>query len=167
MMGKATSLVWTLAISAMVLLACSTSKSGNRSEKRAQTAAYINERLAQHEFKIYVTYMYPQRYPSKAITSDYFVKLSEGRLISNLPYFGQVQVPTLTYPSQGLNFDLPVKDFSEKYNEKKHRTDIKLHVSTDEDYYEYLISIYDNGNADITVRPQKRDIIRFSGELDM
>ena len=150
-----------------MLQSCSTASTATRSQRQAETAALVGERLEKHDFKIYVSYMSPQRYPSRDITSDYYVKVGDGRLISNLPYFGQAQVPTMTYPAQGLNFDLPIKSFSENYNEAKLRTDMKIHVSNDEDSYEYVISLFDNGTADIMVRPQKCDYVRFSGEIEM
>ena len=111
--------------------------------------------------------MAPQRYISRVITSVYGIEVKDGWLKSNLPYLGQVQIPTV-YPSipKGLNFQEEIRDYSVVDNPKKHRAEINLFVRNEEDSYLYSIYIYYDGKAEIMVRPAKRDFIRFYGDVE-
>lgn len=147
-----------------MLTACATSE--QRLQRQAERAAAVAEMISQKAFKIRVDHMYPQRYPSRPVMSEFWLELRDGVLNSYLPFFGQVQMPSMQTQSQGLNFEAPVLAFDESRNDRKQYTEFAMRVRSEEDAYLYVVTIYDNGNAEIYVRGNNRDYIRFSGEIE-
>ena len=153
-----------LALLVVLMSACGSQLS--RSEKAVAQAAYVRDQLSAQSFRILVDYMFPQRYPSRPVMSDFWMEMKDGRLNSYLPYFGQVQSPSPYSQDQGLNFESDIKNYTEKRNDRKHRTEIQFNAKSNDDYYLYKLFIYDDGNAEIDIHSQRRDAIRFSGEME-
>lgn len=158
---KTSSLV---ALLAVVISGCGSQQS--RLEKAAAQSAYVHEQLSARSFRIRVDYMFPQRYPSRPVMSVFWLELKDGVVNSYLPYFGQVQSPSPYSQDEGLNFETETRNYTEKRNERKHRTEILFNVKSSSDYFLYKIFVYDDGNAEIDVHSNRRDYIRFSGELE-
>ena len=127
----------------------------------------LKSKVENLDFSIRISDMAPQRYLSRIVTSIYGIEVKDGWLNSNLPYLGQVQIPT-SYTSipKGLNFQEEIRDYSVNDNQRKHRAEINLYVKNEEDSYLYCIYIYYDGKAEIMVRPAKRDFIRFYGDVE-
>ncbi len=149
-----------------VMTMTSCASTADKAQRAAQNRQYVQEQLAAETFKIKVDYMYPQRYPSRPIMSDFWLEMKEGSVNSYLPYFGQVHMPSLYSIDEGLNFETPIQNYTKRRNERKHRTEIQFNAKSRDDYYAYSIYIYDDGNADISVHSNRRDAIRYSGELE-
>ena len=148
----------------MALVSCHTPQTNLQNNSAA--TALQHEQLPQLAFKVRVSQMYPQRYYSRPVLSEFTLEVKDGWLYSNLPYIGQVHSPSFYSVSKGLNFEAPIQDFAKRRNEKKHSNEFEFAVKNEEDSYVYVVTIYDNGTADIYVRAQKRDAIRFSGDLE-
>ena len=151
-------------VSILLLAGCATSE--QRLQRRAEREAAVAEMISNKSFKIRADHMYPQRYPSRPVMSEFWLQLHDGVLNSYLPFFGQVHTPSMLTPSQGLNFEAPVLAFDESRNDRKQYTEFDICVRSDEDAYLYVVTIYDNGNAEIYVRGNNRDYIRFTGEIE-
>ena len=149
-----------------ILIFASCATSAEKAQRAAETSRQVQEQVAAETFIIKVDYMYPQRYPSRPIMSDFWLEMKEGSVNSYLPYFGQVHMPNAYGIDEGLNFEVPVKNFIKQRNDRKHRTEIQFNARSADDYYLYTIFIYDDGKADISVSSNRRDAIRFSGELE-
>ena len=149
-----------------VMTMTSCASTADKAQRATQNRQYVQEQLAAENFKIKVDYMYPQRYPSRPIMSDFWLEMKEGSVNSYLPYFGQVHMPSLYSIDEGLNFETPILNYTKRRNERKHRTEIQFNAKSRDDYYAYSIYIYDDGNADISVHSNRRDAIRYSGELE-
>ena len=148
----------------MALVSCHTPQTNLQNNSAA--TALMNGQLPQLAFKVRVSQMYPQRYYSRPVLSEFTLEVKDGWLYSNLPYIGQVHSPSFYSVSKGLNFEAPIQDFAKRRNEKKHNSEFEFAVKNEEDSYVYVVTIYDNGTADIYVKAQKRDAIRFSGDLE-
>lgn len=148
----------------LALVSCATS--AEKAKMAAETARQVKEQVEAETFKIKVDYMYPQRYPSRPVMSDFWLEMKEGSVNSYLPYFGQVQMPSAYSIDEGLNFETHIKNFVKQRNDRKHRTEIQFNAKSPDDYYLYTIYVYDDGKADISVNSNRRDAIRFSGELE-
>ena len=150
--------------SVMALVSCHTPQTNLQNNSAA--TALQHEQLPQLAFKVRASQMYPQRYYSRPVLSEFTLEVKDGWLYSNLPYIGQVHSPSFYSVSKGLNFEAPIQDFAKRRNEKKHNSEFEFAVKNEEDSYVYVVTIYDNGTADIYVTAQKRDAIRFSGDLE-
>ncbi len=153
-----------LFLTAFLFVACASTV--KNSQKLDDMSDDVRRALQEKCFCIVVNDMMPQRYFSKNLNSYHDIKVKGNVLESNLPYMGQVQVPSAysSFP-KGLNFTEKIRDFSQSDNPRKKRVEISLKVKNEEDSYIYNVFIYYNGNADITVKPSKRDFVRFHGDL--
>ncbi len=152
-----------LYLSLVFLFACNTA---NKNMADIQMPQSVRDAIEKREFTIQVNDMAPQRYHSRILTSPYDIKVKDGLLYSNLPYLGQVQTPSVyTSTPKGLNFIEEIKEFSFTDNTRKKRVEITIKVRNEEDAYVYQISISYNADAEVIVRPMKRDFIRFYGQL--
>ncbi len=161
---KTSTAILCCALAVLGLASCAST--ADKAQRAVQNRQYVQEQLAAETFKIKVDYMYPQRYPSRPIMSDFWLEMKEGSVNSYLPYFGQVHMPSLYSIDEGLNFETPIQNYTKRRNDRKHRTEIQFNAKSRDDYYAYSINIYDDGNADISVHSNRRDAIRYSGELE-
>ena len=74
----------------------------------------------------------------------------------NVPYGG----------GKGLIFNAPITGYR-KESLKKGKTRIDFKTGNEEDKYEYSLTIYSDGSANIHIQPMNRQAISYSGELDI
>lgn len=148
---------------AVMLGSCATT--AEKAQREAEQRRHVAEQVGERNFKIVVDYMYPQRYPSRPITSEFWLELKGDRVNPYLPYFGQSQMPSLYGIDEGPNVESEVRDYREQHNTRKHRTEIQFSTRTNDDTYHYVVYIYDDGKAEIYLRSNRRDSIRYSGEV--
>ncbi len=145
-----------------LLTACATQQ--QREERQARTKAAVAEMLAKRHWQIDVTQMGTLRYGSRMVTPDFFLQLRGDTLCSYLPFLGQAYQAPMASPPQGLNFEKTVQNYVES-RPKANFTRMEMDVRTQEDTYHYMVEIYDNGKASISVRSMNRDPVNFEGDL--
>ena len=136
-----------LCLSGMLAMQSATAQS--RSEKKAQTERNVREAINADHYKINVDYMQPMKGRSRALTSYFGVAY-------NVPYGG----------GKGLIFNAPITGYR-KESLKKGKTRIDFKTGNEEDKYEYSLTIYSDGSANIHIQPMNRQAISYSGELDI
>ncbi len=147
----------------LAAMGCASSRSS--AERAVETQMAVWEALANRHLRINVRQMHPTRYSSRTLSYGFFLELKGDKLESYLPYMGQVYQAS-AISNEGLNFEAPIISYRET-RPKKNLTRIELEVRTKEDFYHYLLEIYDNGTAYIRVRGQNRDSISFDGDCDV
>lgn len=65
---------------------------------------------------------------------------------------------------KGLNFTSHIDGYRET-RVKKGLTRVELVTTNDEDTYYYMIEVFDNGWASISVQMRQREHIRYDGEM--
>ena len=143
------------------MLAMQPAAAQSRSEKKAQTERSVREALN----KIQVDYMQPMRGRSRALTSDYSIEIRNDSVFSYLPYFG-VAYNVPYGGGKGLIFNAPLTGYK-KESLKKGKTRIDFKTGNEEDKYEYSLTIYSDGSANIHIQPMNKQAISYSGELDV
>ena len=143
-----------LCLSGMLAMQPATAQS--RSEKKAQTERSVREALNAGQYKIKVDYMQPMRGRSRALTSDYSIEIRNDSVFSYLPYFG-------------VAYNVPYAPLTgyKKESLKKGKTRIDFKTGNEEDKYEYSLTIYSDGSANIHIQPMNKQAISYSGELDV
>ena len=149
-----------LCLSGMLAMQSATAQS--RSEKKAQTERNVREAI---NAKINVDYMQPMKGRSRALTSDYSIEIRNDSVFSYLPYFG-VAYNVPYGGGKGLIFNAPITGYR-KESLKKGKTRIDFKTGNEEDKYEYSLTIYSDGSANIHIQPMNRQAISYSGELDI
>lgn len=154
--------------SACLLMAACSSQRLTPEQKLANEARVtrqVRDAIDNRTMTIEVNNMMPIRGGMKHLNDSYNIRLSGDTLYSYLPYFGRAY--TVPYGGgRGLHFQAPLQDYVVSHP-KRDLTVIQLLVTNDEDQYHYMIELYDNGRANLTVRATERDQISFSGEMKL
>ena len=152
-------------VAVIVFAACSTLTPAQKAERRAKVEQAVNQALEEREYKIDIDMMYPRSGQARNVTSDYSLQVKGDSVYSYLPYFGRAY--NIPYGGgKGLNFKSPITNYkSEK--DQKGTTFIYFNVNNEEDYMEFKLEVFDNGNASIDLTPREREPISFSGKLDL
>lgn len=152
-----------LAMAALLLAGCASQQ--ERTARRSLVRNAVAEAVAKRAVHIGITAMNTMRYGSRTVSPDFFLELRGDTLRSYLPYLGQVHQAPMTTPSQGLNFEAPVRNYTVN-NKRGNVAQMELDVSTREHAYHYRIEVYETGQAYIHVRAQHQDPISFDGHLE-
>ncbi len=131
--------------------------------KAAHVAQLVQEKVSARHFTIMVNYMYPFRGPSQPLTDRWSLAVDNDTVSSYLPYFG-VSYRQPYGGGKGLHFEGPIHEMQID-NSKKTFVQVSFITNNDAENLMYLIDVYDNGTAEIAVRSENSDPIRFSGEL--
>ena len=119
----------------------------NRNEKKARTERAVKEAIAAKQYKINVDRMQPMRGGSRNLTTNYTLEIRNDSVFSYLPYFG-VAYNAPYGGGKSLNFNASIK------------------TRSDEDNYEYRLTIFPDGSTSIHVQPMNKQSISFTGEMD-
>lgn len=148
----------------VVMAGCGTVDQATRAQRAQARAQQVMQALNDQHYTIDVNYMHPLRGPGNRYVQGYSLEVKGDTLISYLPYFGDVWRTTSYGEQQGLNFTGPIT----AYNARQVGQDevlVVLETESKEDRYQYQLTIFSNGRADIQVLGQNRDGISFSGEM--
>lgn len=132
--------------------------------KKSEKKEWVKKQLESGRYEIEVDKMSPRRGNTKHLSSDYSLKLRGDSVISYLPYYGRVY--SAPYGGSGsLDFTTLVSDYKLTYD-KKGKATIKFNAKTDEDTYAFVVNVFENGSASVSVSCMNRQSILFYGELD-
>ena len=148
----------------IMAISCATSEAARqeKAEWAERMAHSVADSIANGRFQIDVDRAHPQ-YGGRVIdlTGSYYVRVTGDTLLSRLPFFGVAY--SIPYGGgSGLQFDGRIV---RKFNEVNKRGEhiVKLEVTSSEDSYDYIINVFDNGGATVSVTPQQRSHIYFTG----
>ena len=159
---------WIVPLLAAVLAvsACGVLSGETREEKAAREdreARMVRQAVENGDFTIDITRMYPLRGSSKMVNS-YSIKVKDGVLKSHLPFVGQAwNVPY--GGGHALTFDAPIVNYTVS-QVRRDGYEVRIYVKTDEDTHVYLLSVFENGTASLSVQSGNRDRISYSGTMD-
>ena len=150
---------------AMMLVACSTLTPAEKAERRAKRAQAVEQALAARHYRVSVNMMYPRNGKAKTVSSDYGLEVKGDTLVSYLPYFGRAY--NVPYGGgKGLNF---TETFTEYHSKKLSNgaTQVLIKVKNEEDVYEFILEIFDNGSTSIDMNSRERESINYSGNMEL
>lgn len=103
-----------------------------------------------------------QRGRTVPLSAGFFVELHGDSLLSELPYFGRAYSAPIGTDNV-LSFDAPVRGLARSATERG-AARLEFTVRTIEDTFRFRIDI-SGADADISVRPQRRESISFRGDV--
>ena len=152
----------------MLQTSCATSEAARKAkaEQLALTKAKIEEGLANRLYTIDIDRAQPQG-PVGVInlTSPYSVTVDGDTLKSDLPFFGRAY--SIPYGGgKGLRFKAPITGY---FVDSTHRNRHIIYIDAvdTEDSYSYIITLFDGGNAAVSVTPRQRSHIEFTGHFNI
>ena len=126
----------------------------NRNEKKERTERAVKEAIAAK----------PMRGGSRNLTTNYTLEIRNDSVFSYLPYFG-VAYNAPYGGGKSLNFNASITGYTTRAL-KKGKIQIDFKTRSDEDNYEYRLTIFPDGSTSIHVQPMNKQSISFTGEMD-
>ena len=108
--------------------------------------------------------MTPQRGGLRQLTTEYFLKVTEDTLISSLPYFGRAYTAPINTDETG--YDFTSTEFEYAFStRKKGRYIVSIKTKDRTSNTDFELSIFNNGNAYLSVNNNDRQTISFTGHI--
>lgn len=133
----------------------------------SSSATLVADALENGNICLEVSYIVPSKGPSRASNDGYKLTVKDGKVNSNLPFFGENFAPAVygTDPS-GIKFD----DYSVQIDKSKSKPGKGQYVWSFEaksghENVEVTITFYDNGRFQLVCIPANRSIMNYSGTL--
>ena len=126
----------------------------------------VESKLENRDFRILVDQMDPTYGPTLHLRdNDWALEVHNDSIGSVLPYIGRVY--NVPYGSAiGFHFITRINSYTvEKVKPNMWRA--KITCNTAQDFYTFVVEVYDNGSAYISANTNYRDLIRFSGDMDL
>lgn len=145
--------------------ACGSLTPAEKAERQTKVALAVEKALSERHYKVGIIMMFPNRGQAVNVSPDFSLEVKGDTLISYLPYFGRAY--NVPYGGgKGLNFTAPITEYSSEKG-RKGATMVRITVKNEEDFYTYLLEIYDNGSTTVNLRARERESIRYSGEMEL
>ncbi len=151
-----------ICLGVLFFLGCQGISAQKTGEKDIKT--FLEQSAGAGTFKIDVTMAYPMRGRSVPLTGNYSLELKNDSADVYLPYYGRAY--NVPYGGgKGLVFKAPVEDYRSESRKGKYNM-VTFSTSNEEDSFDFVIRLYENGRANISVMMRNRSSISYSGMLD-
>ncbi len=125
----------------------------------------VIELIEKRDFKLVATQAHSQGGRSVSLNRDYSVELRGDSIISHLPFYGRAY--RIPYGGgDGLSFESTIKEYKIKEG-KKGSIEVRFSSRTREDTFDFTITIYPNGSANIVVTSNNRQSMSYHAELEL
>ena len=147
-------------ISIFMVLACNSTKSTTGNLSEADIASMVNAK----DFAFRASQMLPSGGRSRMLNESYLFTVKPQEVVADLPYAGRAFTTTPGSSDGGMRFTS--RDFSyQQATGKKNGWVITINPKDQNDIRECLLTVYANGNADLSITSNSRQLIRYSGYL--
>lgn len=137
-----------------------------KAEQKAEKVRKVQECLRADSFAIEVSNAMTMGGHNVSLSPFYSLKVRNDSVFSYLPYYGRAYY--VPYDGgQGLTFDTKMQGYTKTQGKgkKKGLYEIRFSARTAEDYYTFMLEVYENGSASIHVSSQNRQPIDYLGEV--
>lgn len=147
----------------LFLVASFSLQAQTKAEKKQEKARMVKECIESKNYEIEVNTAMPMSGNSVQLAPYYSLTVRNDSVFSYLPYYGRAYM--LPYGGgEGLNFEAKLTDYKQEIG-KKGNYEITFSARTQEDYYTFNVTVYDNGSSGINVNMQKKQPIDFIGKM--
>lgn len=148
----------------IVVAGCGATDTMSKQERQRATAYAVDSMLADRHYTVRVNTMHPMRGRSVSVSPDFNMRVSGDSLYCYLPYFGRAYSVPYNSREGALDFEAVVDCYTMEA-EKRGGMGITFTTKSADDELQFRLTVFDNGNTSISIVPQRRDMIRFEGEL--
>jgi hypothetical protein len=135
-------------------------------DKKEERREAVHQLVTSKNYEIEVNLAQPLSGHSINLTTPYSLTVRGDSVISYLPYYGRAY--SVPYGGgKGLNFSAPVSNYRMTPNAKKGSYRISFTTKSDEDTYQFRLTVFDSGSASVDVSMQNRQSISFQGDLKL
>jgi hypothetical protein len=134
-------------------------------QKKQDKKAIIKNAVESENYVFIPQTALPAAGNTRQLTYDFDLRVSKDTVVSNLPYFGRAYSAPID-PSRGpLNFTSTKFEYAVN-NRKKGGWDILITTKDlQQDQVQFALSIFENGNASVTVNSTNRQPIIYNGYI--
>jgi hypothetical protein len=143
--------------------ACSSLK--QTKEEKEIRLVQISESVAKDHYTIEVSRANPMRSKTINLTPGYDLTIKNDSAIAYLPYFGRATYVPYGGGEGGIKFAQKMEGYQITLNSKGDGWLVRFNINTPEYNYKFNVTIYQEGNASISVSSSQRDPITFDGEM--
>lgn len=141
-----------------------------KAEKKATKAAEIKRIITSNNYAFKANYVIPMSMSPRALTSDYDVRVSKGKLEVYLPYFGRAYSAPRDLNDGGIKLNTTDYDYK-AVEKKKGGWDItikpkKTTINTVNDVQIMRLDVSNDGYASLQVTLGSRQPISFNGYVE-
>jgi hypothetical protein len=137
-------------------------KEERKLEKQKQTTILVESK----EFVFVAETVLPQSGRTRTLTTnDYTVEFHPDFIKSDLPFFGRAYSGVGYGGDDGMRFEGKPKEFTIKKTKKAY--EIKVEVKGANDTYLLLLSVYFDGNANLSINSNNRSHISYNGVIEV
>lgn len=156
-----------LAIMAEIIMTgCAVNRLSDAEKIKQKTAEQmaVNQALIDRHYRVDVETMMPRRGGARPVSYGFYLEVRGDTIISYLPYFGRAY--SIPYGGgKGLIFTQKIIEYQEVQNaKKKHVILVKTH--NEEDDYQMMLDVYENGDATIRMQARERESISYEGKIE-
>ena len=138
--------------------------SQTRAERKAAEAEAVMRMISDTTYTINVTSALPMGWKTVHLSTYYSLEVAKDTVISCLPYFGRAY--SIPYGGgEGLMFEAEIEGYVCRHG-RRDTVEVEFSAQTREDRFEFRISLFPNGNANISVTSTNRQPISYGGELE-
>ncbi len=157
---KAVSAILIITIASMPNVYAQDSKKDKESAQIAAVKNWVDAK----DYVFVAQSVSPLRGRTRQLTSGYDLRVSADTVISYLPFFGRAFTAPINPAEGGINFTSTDFEYTAAAR-KKGGWDIVIKPKDVNDIQQFLLTIYDNGNALLTVNSNNKDAISYSGYI--
>ena len=151
----------------IVLASCATGRTaGQKEQSAAKYESQIADSINNRTLTVNFDFVNPLRFPAHHLTTTYSLKIKGDSISSYLPYFGRAYHADYGSTDSPLSFN----GHSEGMNITKAKKDsyrITFQTMKQQENFEYILTIFNNGKATLNVNSNERDPISFDGEVEI
>lgn len=149
----------------LTLAACGTTeKTTDKQEKQQRVSQAISDSITNQTYTINVNYVLPRRFPSRALTTTYTLRVQGDSVISYLPYLGVAYRSDYGSTESPLSFSAKINNYQTSRKGKDGWL-VSFVTRNKDERILYQLNLFDNGRASVTVVPDNRESIDFTGEM--
>lgn len=153
-----------LFIAVLLLIVFSQGAMAQKNSKNDAKKMSLKNMVDSQNFVFEAQSVTPLRGNFRMLTSPYDVVVSKDTLSSYLPFFGRAYTPQINQTQSPLDFTSTSFSYSVSLN-KKGGWYVTIKPKDETDIQQYLFTIFDNGNANLSVTSTSRDAISFNGNV--
>lgn len=98
------------------------------------------------------------------MTNPNYLKMDNERADAYLPYFGVVQVPSVSGKG-GIEFSGLVENYQVEYIDKKQKALIRFNAKDEAESFNITLTVFQNKNSYLTVSSSGRNSINYDGKV--
>jgi len=156
------------AFAAALLVSCGPSFRMSQAEREA-LASDVAWSVDNQDMIIDITAIYPFRGPMIMSSREYSIVINDGKIRTRLPFFGESRTSVIygVDDSSIVLEDAPLEDLiiDRSRVQRKGQYDIFFAARRRQTVYQFSITVFENGSADIRVTTPSKTPMHYSGEL--